>query len=101
MISIEGQGVLNSPPFLQRTLSPRQHSSVNRLLASTLWLANCCFTSEYQCDIALNVDTVPIRQGHMATWLLEQEAEEVLMESTAQYWKPVWGLTSTSMSCTQ
>jgi transposase len=26
----------------------------------------------------------------MAVWLLEQEAEEVVMESTAQYWKPVW-----------
>jgi transposase len=26
----------------------------------------------------------------LATWLLEQEAEEVVMESTAQYWKPVW-----------
>ena len=27
----------------------------------------------------------------LATWLLEQETEEVVMESTAQYWKPVWG----------
>jgi transposase len=27
----------------------------------------------------------------LASWLLEQEAEEVVMESTAQYWKPVWG----------
>jgi transposase len=27
----------------------------------------------------------------LAAWLLEQEAEEVVMESTAQYWKPVWG----------
>jgi transposase len=26
----------------------------------------------------------------MAAWLVEQEAEEVVMESTAQYWKPVW-----------
>jgi transposase len=26
----------------------------------------------------------------LATWLLEQEAEEVVMESTAQYWRPVW-----------
>jgi len=27
----------------------------------------------------------------LAAWLLEQEVEEVVMESTAQYWKPVWG----------
>jgi transposase len=27
----------------------------------------------------------------LAEWLLEQRVEEVVMESTAQYWKPVWG----------
>ncbi len=26
----------------------------------------------------------------LADWLVEQQAEEVVMESTAQYWKPVW-----------
>src|SRR6476660_3362132 len=26
----------------------------------------------------------------LAAWLLAQEVEEVVMESTAQYWKPVW-----------
>src|SRR5437762_2753080 len=26
----------------------------------------------------------------LAAWLLEQEVEEAVMESTAQYWKPVW-----------
>ena len=27
----------------------------------------------------------------LAEWLIEQQVEEVVMESTAQYWKPVWG----------
>src|SRR6266516_1157744 len=27
----------------------------------------------------------------LAEWLMEQQVEEVVMESTAQYWKPVWG----------
>src|SRR5437016_12406078 len=27
----------------------------------------------------------------LAAWLVEQEVEEAVMESTAQYWKPVWG----------
>src|SRR5450631_3639575 len=27
----------------------------------------------------------------LARWLNEQQVEEVVMESTAQYWKPVWG----------
>jgi hypothetical protein len=27
----------------------------------------------------------------LAAWLIEQQVEEVVMESTAQYWKPVWG----------
>jgi transposase len=26
----------------------------------------------------------------MAEWLVQQEVEEVVMESTAQYWRPVW-----------
>src|SRR5215467_8379780 len=31
--------------------------------------------------------------GHLrllSEWLIEQQVEEVVMESTAQYWKPVW-----------
>jgi transposase len=27
----------------------------------------------------------------LAKWLLEREVEEAVMESTAQYWQPVWG----------
>src|SRR5881227_1390512 len=27
----------------------------------------------------------------LSEWLLQQGVEEVVMESTAQYWKPVWG----------
>jgi len=27
----------------------------------------------------------------LAEWLIEQQVEEAVMESTAQYWKPVWG----------
>jgi hypothetical protein len=26
----------------------------------------------------------------LAEWLVTQEVEEVVMESTAQYWRPVW-----------
>jgi transposase len=33
----------------------------------------------------------PAQLRALAEWLLEQEVEEVVMESTAQYWKPVWG----------
>ena len=32
----------------------------------------------------------PEQLHSLAAWLVEQEAEEVVMESTAQYWKPVW-----------
>jgi transposase len=27
----------------------------------------------------------------LSQWLIEQQVEEVVMESTAQYWRPVWG----------
>jgi hypothetical protein len=33
----------------------------------------------------------PAQLRLLAAWLLEQQVEEVVMESTAQYWKPVWG----------
>jgi len=32
----------------------------------------------------------PEQLRSLAAWLLEQGVEEVVMESTAQYWKPVW-----------
>jgi transposase len=32
----------------------------------------------------------PEQLRSLAAWLIEQEVEEVVMESTAQYWKPVW-----------
>ena len=28
----------------------------------------------------------------LANWLIAEQVEEVIMESTAQYWKPVWGV---------
>jgi transposase len=28
--------------------------------------------------------------GHLAAWLQEHQVREVVMESTAQYWRPVW-----------
>ena len=33
----------------------------------------------------------PEQLQRLAEWLLEQQVEEAVMESTAQYWKPVWG----------
>jgi len=32
----------------------------------------------------------PEQLRELAEWLIEQQVEEVVMESTAQYWKPLW-----------
>src|SRR5499427_1458129 len=32
----------------------------------------------------------PEQLHKLAEWLIEQQVEEVVMESTAQYWKPLW-----------
>jgi transposase len=45
--------------------------------------------SEYQFE-QRRFGSNPEQLRSLAAWLLEQEAEEVVMESTAQYWKPVW-----------
>ena len=39
----------------------------------------------------LKVGTNPPQLRALADWLVEREVEEVVMESTAQYWRPVWG----------
>jgi hypothetical protein len=36
------------------------------------------------------VGTTPTDLRRLAGWLVEQDVEEVVMESTAQYWRPVW-----------
>ena len=36
------------------------------------------------------VGTTPADLRGLAEWLIEQDVEEVVMESTAQYWRPVW-----------
>src|SRR5258708_16016495 len=37
-----------------------------------------------------NFGNTPADLRLLSEWLLEQQVEEVVMESTAQYWKPVW-----------
>src|SRR5262245_27031373 len=32
----------------------------------------------------------PEQLQRLGEWLIEQQVEEVVMESTAQYWKPLW-----------
>jgi hypothetical protein len=34
--------------------------------------------------------TIPSELHRFLTWLQEQEVEEAVMESTAQYWRSVW-----------
>ena len=46
-------------------------------------------TGEYQFDRHKFAST-PDQLQRLAEWLVQQEVEEIVMESTAQYWKPVW-----------
>jgi transposase len=36
------------------------------------------------------IGTRPTQRRGLAAWWVEREVEEVVMESTAQYWRPVW-----------
>src|SRR5437667_4371262 len=53
-------------------------------------VSNVEIESEYQFERRM-FGSNPEQLRSLAAWLLEQEAEEVVMESTARYWKPVWG----------
>src|SRR5947209_2063384 len=46
--------------------------------------------SEYQFE-RRQFGTTPEHLRLLSEWLVELQVEEVVMESTAQYWKPVWG----------
>src|ERR1700716_2386981 len=46
--------------------------------------------SEYQFE-RRQFGTTPDHLRLLSEWFVEQAVEEVVMESTAQYWKPVWG----------
>jgi transposase len=52
-------------------------------------VSNVEIEGEYQFERRLFGGS-PDQLRTLAAWLLEQEVEEVVMESTAQYWKPVW-----------
>src|SRR5207248_5651297 len=45
---------------------------------------------EYQFE-RIRYGSNPEQLRLLVAWLIEREVEEVVMESTAQYWKPVWG----------
>jgi transposase len=53
-------------------------------------VANVEVEGEYQ-FMRCRFSTSPDHLRRLAEWLIDQEVEEVVMESTAQYWKPVWG----------
>ena len=58
-----------------------------RMLAVAV--ADVAVDGELQFD-RRTVGTSPDQLRALAGWLVEHEVEEVVMESTAQYWRPVW-----------
>jgi transposase len=52
-------------------------------------VSNVEVENEYQFERRM-FGSSPDQLRSLAAWLLEQEVEEAVMESTAQYWKPVW-----------
>jgi len=52
-------------------------------------VADVAGEGEYQFERS-KFGTTPDQLQVLAQWLVRREVEEVVMESTAQYWKPVW-----------
>jgi transposase len=52
-------------------------------------VADVAGEGEYQFE-RRRFGTTPAELQALAQWLVQLEVEEVVMESTAQYWKPVW-----------
>jgi len=58
-----------------------------RMLAVVI--ADVAVEGEYQFE-RRKVGTSPSELCRLADWLAAEQVEEVVMESTAQYWRPVW-----------
>ena len=58
-----------------------------RMLAVVI--ADVAVEEEYQFE-RRKVGTSPSEICRLAEWLVAEQVEEVVMESTAQYWRPVW-----------
>ena len=56
----------------------------------TVAVADVEIEGEYAFE-RMRFDASPASLRARAAWLLDQQVEEVVMESTAQYWKPVGG----------
>src|SRR5215471_9799467 len=63
-----------------------------RILAVVI--ADVAVAEEYQFE-QRRVGTRPSELRTLAEWLITEEVEEVVMESTAQYWRPVWAVLET------
>src|SRR2546430_3601314 len=58
-----------------------------RMLAVVI--ADVAVDGEFQFE-RRKVGTSPSEMCRLAEWLVAEQVEEVVMESTAQYWRPVW-----------
>ena len=58
-------------------------------MAPTSAKANIEVEGEYQFE-RRQFESSPEHLRRLSGWLVEQQVEEVVMESTAQYWEPVW-----------
>ena len=58
-----------------------------RMLAVVI--ADVAVEGEFQFE-RRKVGTSPSELCRLAEWLVAEQVEEVVMESTAQYWRPVW-----------
>jgi len=67
--------------------SPRRNDVHKKMLAVVV--ADVEVDGEYQFE-RRRFSSSPDNLRLLAEWLIEREVEEVVMESTAQYWKPVW-----------
>ncbi len=52
-------------------------------------IADIAGTGEYQLE-RRKFGATPEQLKQLAAWLIEREVQEAVMESTAQYWRPVW-----------
>src|SRR3954451_4163045 len=82
------RGTLSAPTSRGRCRIRSQESTCTRRMLAVA-VADVEVEGEFHFE-RLKVGTSPVQLRALAEWLVEREGEEVVMESTAQYWRPVW-----------
>src|SRR5437764_11563358 len=82
--------MLSAPPIIRDKDMPYKIAGIDVHKKMLAVVVADIEKDEYEFE-RVRFGSAPEELRRLCSWLLEEGVEEVVMESTAEYWKPVWG----------